>query len=171
MVNVAPAHSSSKILINNGNYAYLRLAGPNLSNLPVMMTADLSLDAGGSAGLAYIDISPDGSVWTYVKTQADFASGYAVYYLPGSEFMTDIYVRFRNASGTNGIYLRIGEWRYHPRFCQQGQGRINADYRRYKSRSNRRRKDHIGVCMRDLRFGCHNFQRPSKFRLCSPLLA
>jgi hypothetical protein len=43
---------------------------------------------------------------------ADFASGYAVYYLPGSEFMTDIYVRFRNASGTAGVYLRIGALRF-----------------------------------------------------------
>jgi hypothetical protein len=70
------------------------------------------LVAGGLAGLAYIDISPDANVWTNVKTQADFASGYAVYYLPGTEFMTDIYVRFRNASGTNGVYLRLGALRF-----------------------------------------------------------
>lgn len=111
-VNVAPTYSASKILIQNCNYAYLKLPGPNQSNLPVKMTADLSLDAGGSAGLAYVEYSADGNVWLTALTQANFVTGYTVYYLPGTEFMTDIFVRFRNASGTNGVYLRIGALRF-----------------------------------------------------------
>lgn len=111
-VNVAPAYSASKILIQNGNWVYLKLPGPNQSNLPVKMTADLSLAAGGSSGLAYVEYSADGNVWLPALTQANFVTGYTVYYLPGTEFMTDIFVRFRNDSGTNGVYLRIGALRF-----------------------------------------------------------
>jgi len=112
VVNVTPTYQTGKILIDDTNWAYFKLAGPNLSNLPLKMTADLSLDGGGATGLAYVEYSADGSVWVQALTQANFVSGLTVYYLPGTEFMTDIYVRFRNASGTAGVYLRIGWLRF-----------------------------------------------------------
>jgi len=96
------------IELNNGQSAYYRLSGPHPTKKPVRMTADLSLDTGGATGLAYVEISADAVSWEIALTQADFESGATEYVLPGTEFMTDIYVRFRCASGTSGKYLNIG---------------------------------------------------------------
>jgi hypothetical protein len=95
------------IELNNGQSAYYKLHGPNAALYPVKMTANLSLDAGGTTGLAYVEISPDGSNWYTALTQDDFESGLTEYYLNGTEKWADIYVRFRNASGTSGKNLNI----------------------------------------------------------------
>jgi hypothetical protein len=101
-------YSSSKLRLNNAASAYWILSGPNQVKNPIVMTADLSLDAGGATGLAYVEISSNGQSWETALTQADFESGQAEYVLEDTEYKKNIYVRFRNASGTSGKYLRIG---------------------------------------------------------------
>jgi hypothetical protein len=102
-----PTYSGGEILLNNAAAAYYKLSGPNQAKRPIRMTADLSLDSGGAAGLAYVEISSDGISWATALTQADFETGAVEYVLPDTEYLTDIYVRFRNASGTTGKYLRV----------------------------------------------------------------
>ena len=100
------------IELDDDEEAYYLLSGPNPARYPVKMTADLSLDAGGADDLAYVEISADGLSWEAVLDQDDFGSGSAVYYLAGTEFMTDIYVRFSCLSGTSGKYLNIGSIKF-----------------------------------------------------------
>lgn len=96
---------------DDGSQIYI-LHGPLNVRYPVKMTANLALDAGGASGLAYVDISPDGLAWKTVLTQDMFVAGDFVYYLNGSEYIQDVYVRFRCESGTAGKYLKI----YHLKF-------------------------------------------------------
>lgn len=100
------------IELDDDEEAYYLLSGPHPARYPVKMTADLSLDSGGADGLAYVEISPDAVAWETVLTQADFESGSSEYYLVGSEFMTDIYVRFSCLSGTSGKKLNIGSIKF-----------------------------------------------------------
>jgi hypothetical protein len=102
-------YSSSSMLFQNAAYAIYRLAGPNPTKQPAKMCATLSLDSGGATGKAYVEIASSASgPWTVVLDEDDFESGYHEYVLQGTEYMTDIYVRIRNASGTSGKYLRLG---------------------------------------------------------------
>lgn len=100
------------IELDDEEEAYYLLSGPHPARYPVKMTADLSLDSGGADGLAYVEISADGSSWEVVLDQDDFEAGSAEYYLAGTEFMTDIYVRFSCLSGTSGKYLNIGSIKF-----------------------------------------------------------
>lgn len=100
------------IELDDDQEAYYLLSGPHPARYPVKMTADLSLDSGGADGLAYVEISADGSSWEVVLDQDDFEAGSAVYYLAGTEFMTDIYVRFSCLSGTSGKKLNIGSIKF-----------------------------------------------------------
>lgn len=100
---------TSYILFQNAAYAIYRLAGPNPTRKPVRMTANLILDSGGATGKAYVEIaSSDSGPWTTVLDEDDFVTGVHEYVLQGTEYMTDIYVRLRNASGTTEKYLRLG---------------------------------------------------------------
>lgn len=100
---------TTAMLFQNAAYAIYRLSGPNPTKSPVKMTAILSLDSGGATGKAYVEIASSASgPWTVVLDKDDFVSGSNEYVLQGTEYMTDIYVRFRNASGTSGKYLRLG---------------------------------------------------------------
>ena len=102
-------YSSSYMRFQNGAHAWYRLSGPNPIRKPVKMTATLSLDSGGATGKAYVEIASSASgPWTVVLDEDDFVSGYHEYVLQGTEYMTNVYVRFRNASGTSGKYLRLG---------------------------------------------------------------
>lgn len=101
-------YSDGAILFQNAAYAIYRLSGPNPTKYPVKMMADLSLDSGGATGKAYIEVSSSASgPWTAVLDQSDFVSGVYEYTLQGTDYMTDIYVRIRNESGTSGKYLRL----------------------------------------------------------------
>jgi hypothetical protein len=101
-------YSSSAMCFQNAAYAIYRLSGPNPTKQPVKMTATLSLDSGGATGKAYVEIASSASgPWTVVLDEDDFVSGSHEYVLQGTEYMTNIYVRLRNASGTSGKYLRL----------------------------------------------------------------
>lgn len=102
------AYSGGSIILNDDQEAYYVLAGPNRSAYPVKMTATLSLDSGGADGLAYVEISADGTTWETALDQDDFVTGSHEYTLPESDHLEDIYVRFSCRSGTSGKYLRIG---------------------------------------------------------------
>lgn len=102
------SYSGGAMCFQNAAYAIYRLSGPNPTKSPVRMTATLSLDSGGATGKAYVEIASSTSgPWTTVLDEDDFESGRYEYVLQGTEYMTDIYVRFRNASGTTGTYLRL----------------------------------------------------------------
>jgi hypothetical protein len=104
------SYSGGAMCFHDAAYAIYRLSGPNPTRVPVKMTATLSLDSGGATGKAYVEIASSVSgPWTVVLDEDDFVSGYQEYVLQGTEYMTDIYVRFRNASGTTGKYLRLGD--------------------------------------------------------------
>lgn len=105
-------YSGGAILLNNSQSAYFRLSGPNLSRYPVRMTADLSLDGGGATNKAYVEVSEDAVTWEVVLNQDDFENGVVEYVLEDTEYMGDIYVRFRCDSGTSGKYLRIGSVKF-----------------------------------------------------------
>jgi hypothetical protein len=98
--------------LDNGESAYYHLSGPHAINKPIKMTADLSLDSGGATGKAYVEISADAVSWQEVLDELDFSAGVAVYYLNGSEYLHDIYVRFRCDSGTAGKKLNIGSVKF-----------------------------------------------------------
>lgn len=100
------------IELNNAESAYIKLSGPNQILKPIVMTADLSLDSGGATGQATIDISSDAVSWETVLDQADFQSGSYEYVLPGTEYMTDVYVRITCTSGTSGKYVNIGSIKF-----------------------------------------------------------
>lgn len=102
-------YDDGEMLFENAAYAYYRLSGPHRSRYPVKMTADLSLDSGGVTGKAYVEVASSASgPWTIVLDEDDFETGSYEYVLSGTEYMTEIYVRIRNASGTTGKYLRLG---------------------------------------------------------------
>lgn len=104
------SYLNSYMLFQNLAYAVYRLAGPNPTKSPVKMTAILSLDSGGATGKAYVEIASSASgPWTTVLDEDDFVTGNHEYVLQGTEYMTDIYIRLRNASGTTGKYLRLGQ--------------------------------------------------------------
>ena len=115
---------TTAMLFQNGAYAYYRLSGPNPIRKPVKMTAHIILDSGGATGKAYVEIasSPSGP-WTVVLDEQDFHSTeYYEYILQGTEYMTDVYVRFRNASGTTGKYLRLVRIQFYvERMVQTGE--------------------------------------------------
>lgn len=101
-------YDDGEMLLENAAYAYYRLSGPHRSRYPVKMTADLSLDSGGVTGKAYVEVASSASgPWTIVLDEDDFEVGSYEYVLSGTEYMTEIYVRIRNASGTTGKYLRL----------------------------------------------------------------
>jgi hypothetical protein len=100
------------IELNNAESAYIKLSGPNQILKPIVMTADLSLDSGGATGQATIDISSDAVSWDTVLDQDDFQSGSYEYVLPGTEYMTDVYVRITCTSGTSGKYVNIGSIKF-----------------------------------------------------------
>ena len=102
------AYDTGAIKLNNAESGYYILHGPNPIRYPVHMTADLSLDAGGATGKAYVEISSDGLSWDEALDESDFETGSYEYVLGGSEFRIDLHVRFRCDSGTAGKYLRIG---------------------------------------------------------------
>ena len=102
-------YSGGAMCFQNAAYAYYLLSGPNRTRYPVKMTADLSLDSGGVTGKAYVEIASSTSgPWTVVLDEDDFETGSYEYVLSGTEYMTDVYVRIRNDSGTTGKYLRLG---------------------------------------------------------------
>ncbi len=84
-----------------GEYFYYKLSGPNQVRKPVKMTAEIYLTT--ASDLITVDISSDGVAWTTVLTQADFGVQDFVereYVLPGTESMTDAYVRFMCTVGS-----------------------------------------------------------------------
>ncbi len=105
-------YSSGALLFENAAYAIYRLSGPHQATYPVKMTADILLDSGGATGEASILVSPDNVSYVEVLNQDDFESGETEYVLSGTEYMTDIYVKILNNSGTGGKYLRINSIKF-----------------------------------------------------------
>ncbi len=105
--------STDHMRIDDGEYQIYKLSGPINVRYPIKMTANFAIDAGGATNKAYVDISPDGEAWTTVIDSRMFLLGQDnVYYLNGSEYMKDVYVRFRSDTGTAGKYFKI----YHLKF-------------------------------------------------------
>jgi len=100
------------IELNNGQSAYILLSGPHPTRKPIKMTADLSLDAGGATGEAYVQISSDGQAWETVLDQDDFVSGSYEYSIPEAMYKTNCYIRLYCVSGTSGKYLNIGSIKF-----------------------------------------------------------
>lgn len=87
--------------------AYYRLSGPNPALYPVVLTADLT----GTYGI--VEISDDAVSWTTVLTTADFVPGVVTeYVLSGTEYMTDIYVRFKQDTATTSAYFDIASIKF-----------------------------------------------------------
>jgi hypothetical protein len=87
--------------------AYYRLSGPNPARYPVHMWADLT----GTYGI--VEISSNTVSWTTVLTTSDFVPGVVTeYVLSGTEYMTDIYVRFKQDTATTSAYFDIGSVRF-----------------------------------------------------------
>ena len=95
------SYTASHMDLSTGQSAYYILSGPHQVNIPVKMTADLRVTAGGTG---QVDISPDGVSWTTVLTQVDFISGVAEYRLRGTEYMTNVYVRLYCVASYLEIY-------------------------------------------------------------------
>jgi hypothetical protein len=92
------------IEIATGEAPYYKLSGPNQARLPVKMSAAIYVNS--LSDPMTVDISSDGQVWTTVLTHADLSLQDSVvreFRLAGTEYMTDIYVRFNCITGP--IYL------------------------------------------------------------------
>lgn len=81
--------------------AYYKLSGPNRTKKPVKMTASLA------GTYLLVQVSSDATNWTTVLTASDFESGEAEYVLEGTDYMTDVYVRFYQNTATTSAYSYI----------------------------------------------------------------
>jgi len=107
---VAGNPATGWIQINAGEGPYYVLSGPHQARKPAKLTAALIQD-GGVCG---VEVSSTGDAWTEVVAGSNFISGVATeYVLAGTEYMTDIYVRFHCASGLmyiGSVKLEVERW-------------------------------------------------------------
>lgn len=96
--------------------AYYRLSGPNRTNGPVRMWAELA------GTYLLVQVSSDAVNWTTVLTAADFQTGVAEYVLEGTDYLTDVYVRFYQNTATTTYYSYL----YSVKF--EAKRWVEADY-------------------------------------------
>ncbi|MCK9569722.1 hypothetical protein M0R72_12335 [Candidatus Pacearchaeota archaeon] len=105
------------VVLSSGESFYYKLSGPNPARYPVKMTAAFWLNTSGD--LCTVDVSSDAVSWTTVLTQADFGVLDPVaheYALSGTEYMTDIYIRFKCTTGSpvnvclGSIKFEVDRW-------------------------------------------------------------